>query len=113
VSRWSLLAALAAVAVCAAALLSPLLAGAANCTTSWVTNKSGPWNSSTFWTNGVPTATCDAVINVPGTYTVTITGSATAQGLTLGPATGGTGTQTLRVQEAAWPSPARRSVPAR
>jgi hypothetical protein len=49
----------------------------------------------TNWTNGTPTSSTNACITAPGTYTVTLSGNATASTLTLG---GSSGTQTLKVQ---------------
>jgi hypothetical protein len=39
--------------------------------TSWSNNVNGDWNTSSKWTDGVPTASGTALITVSGTYTVT------------------------------------------
>ncbi|MEQ1857951.1 MAG: Ig-like domain-containing protein, partial [Longimicrobiales bacterium] len=60
---------------------------------AWVTNQSGTWNTAANWSQGsVPDAADSVVINLPGTYTVTMATNATVQSLTLG---GASGTQTL------------------
>jgi hypothetical protein len=62
--------------------------------TSWTSPADGDWNTASNWSNGVPSADCRAVINLAGSYTVTIVGGANARGLDLG---GLSGTQTLQI----------------
>ena len=65
------------------------------CSDSWKTAASGAWNTASNWSTGVaPTTMDNACITVAGTYTVTISGSASAGTLTLG---GTSGTQTVDV----------------
>jgi fibronectin-binding autotransporter adhesin len=52
-------------------------------TTSWG-GGSGHYNTDANWTNGVPTASCDASITAAGTYTVVMTGGSTAKSMTIG-----------------------------
>ena len=66
------------------------------CTDSWTTAASGLWSVATNWSTGVvPKSSANVCITVAGTYTVTLTGSESANTLTLG---GGSGTQTVDVQ---------------
>jgi fibronectin-binding autotransporter adhesin len=62
-------------------------------TTSWTNSNGGDWNVAGNWSNGVPGTLCDAVITLPGTYTVFATGGGPL-GVTLG---GSSGTQTLQI----------------
>ena len=63
--------------------------------TSWTNPAGGDWNVPTNWSNGVPGSGCDAVITLPGTYTVFATGGGPLS-VTLGGAPG-SGTQTLQI----------------
>jgi hypothetical protein len=66
------------------------------CTDTWKTAASGSWSVATNWSTGVvPKSSANVCITVAGTYTVTLTGSESANTLTLG---GGSGTQTVDVQ---------------
>ncbi len=79
----------------AALLFAPARALAATCDTSWATATSGLWSDAADWTNGVPTPTSNACIQVPGSYTVTLNGSgASVNSITIGNTSGG-GTQEL------------------
>lgn len=61
----------------------------------WITPTGGNWSVATNWSGGVVPGPADrAIIDRPGTYTVTVNVNATVAGLTLG---SGTGTQTLLV----------------
>jgi hypothetical protein len=60
--------------------------------TRWVNPAGGNWNVPTNWDNGVPDATKNAVIDLAGTYTVTLDVDATVASLRLG---GSSGTQTF------------------
>ena len=60
-----------------------------SCTDSWKTATSGSWTTAGNWSTGVvPTSTDHVCITVAGTYTVTITGSASAGTLVLGASSG-------------------------
>ncbi len=60
-----------------------------SCTDSWKTATSGAWATAGNWSTGVvPTSTDHVCITVAGTYTVTITGSASAGTLVLGASSG-------------------------
>lgn len=52
-------------------------------TTSWG-GGSGHYNTDANWTNGAPTASCDASITAAGTYTVLMTGGSVAKSMTIG-----------------------------
>ncbi len=81
-----------AVALALAGLVSP--AEAQSCTTSWTDASGGLWSDAGNWSAGVPDASDNACIVLPGTYTVTLDVTATVNSLTLG-RTSGAGTQTL------------------
>jgi subtilase family serine protease len=67
-------------------------------TTRWTNPAGGDWHNPSNWDNGVPDANKQAVIDLPGTYTVRINSSATAAGLVLGnDDPSDTGTKTLTV----------------
>ncbi|MEJ7614743.1 MAG: CARDB domain-containing protein [Candidatus Fervidibacter sacchari] len=67
-------------------------------TTRWINSAGGDWHNSSNWDNGVPDANKQAVIDLPGTYTVRINSPATAAGLVLGnDDPSDTGTKTLTV----------------
>jgi len=67
-------------------------------TTRWTNPAGGDWHNPDNWDNGVPDANKQAVIDLPGTYTVRINSSATAAGLVLGnDDPSDTGTKTLTV----------------
>jgi len=67
-------------------------------TTRWINSAGGDWHNSSNWDNGVPDANKQAVIDLPGTYTVRINSPATAAGLVLGnDDSSDTGTKTLTV----------------
>ncbi len=51
--------------------------------TSWI-GGSGNYNTDENWTNGAPSASCDASITAAGTYTVVMTGGSTAKSMTIG-----------------------------
>jgi hypothetical protein len=58
-------------------------------TVTWKSAVSGNWNDGTKWSSGAPPAAGDtAVIDVAGTYTVTVNTTATVAGLTVNAATG-------------------------
>ncbi len=63
--------------------------------TSWINPSGGDWDNASNWSNGVPTITTDAIINLSGTYTVTINNLVHINNLQLG--TTGSGTQTLNI----------------
>jgi hypothetical protein len=79
--------------VVAALGASPTPASAASCgsgTTSWTSADGGDWQSAANWDNGVPSAECDARIDLPGDYGVVLAGaSGAARSLTIGGASGG------------------------
>jgi hypothetical protein len=81
-----------ALALCFA--LAAPLAQAQDCTTEWGQAASGAWGTASNWTAGVPTAASVACITRPGTYTVTVSATATAGRLEVG---GSSGTQTLAI----------------
>ncbi|MFA0735322.1 MAG: hypothetical protein OGMRLDGQ_001822, partial [Candidatus Fervidibacter sp.] len=67
-------------------------------TTRWTNPAGGDWHNPSNWDNGVPDANKQAVIDLPGTYTVRINSPATAAGLVLGnDDPSDTGTKTLTV----------------
>jgi hypothetical protein len=71
-------------------------AAAPVCSDSWKKAASGKWSVATNWSTGVvPTSSANVCIKVAGTYTVTLTGTESANTLTLG---GSSGTQTVDVQ---------------
>ena len=71
-------------------------AAAPVCTDSWKKAASGMWSVAANWSTGVvPTSSANVCIKVAGTYTVTLTGTESANTLTLG---GSSGTQTMDVQ---------------
>src|SRR4051794_5044836 len=94
-------------AIALTAAVSPLgasasVASAAECvsgTTTWTNPAGGNWDDDANWSSGRPSAGCDALITLIGTYTVEV-GNAdrffahgvTARSIVLG---GSTGTQTL------------------
>ena len=86
--------------VATAAPRAPESEGCDNTTTSWAAPVSGLWGDPGNWTNGVPagssdpSAGCDAIISVAGTYTVYVSGNLGARSLILG---GTSGTQTLAI----------------
>ena len=57
---------------------------ATGCDTSWAAGVNGAWSNALLWTNGVPNATKRACITAGGSYTVFLSGSATARRLVLG-----------------------------
>src|ERR1700683_414477 len=66
------------------------------CTDNWKTATSGQWTAPGSWSTGVvPTSTDHVCITLAGTYSVTITGSASAGTIKLG---GSSGTQTLKIK---------------
>ena len=69
-------------AVCACALSGVPAFAAPTCDTSWA-GGDGAWATAANWTNGVPTAITDACIDAGAGDTVTVTGTARAQALTL------------------------------
>lgn len=64
-------------------LENPLLA-----VTRWKDPVSGNWNDATKWTAGVPAPGLPAVVDVPGTYSVTLTADAAVDQLSFGAASG-------------------------
>lgn len=60
--------------------------------TRWKDAVNGNWSDAARWTAGVPGPSLPAVIDVPGTYTVSLTADANIGSLTMG---GPSGTQTL------------------
>jgi hypothetical protein len=62
------------------------------CTDSWSNAAGGDWLTDGNWSNGVPTASDRACITLDGTYTVTMSSSASPYSLLIG---GSSGTQTL------------------
>jgi hypothetical protein len=79
--------ALTAIAVCAAL---PANASADPCpvapgvfSTSWV-GGSGHYNTDLNWSNGAPSAVCDASITAAGSYTVTMNGGSVMKSMTIG-----------------------------
>ncbi len=81
------------------ALANAPSAAAADCpvsgmaVTNWINTSGGDWNTATNWSNGVPTAACDANIMGTGPYTVTLTTTAATKKLTIGQ----TGLKTINV----------------
>jgi len=70
---------------------------AAACSDAWINPVSGSWSTAADWSTGsVPTGTDNVCITTPGEYTVTLTGSASVNSLTLGDSSGAT-KQTLLV----------------
>jgi hypothetical protein len=90
----------ALLAACALALaIGAAPAVAADCTggtTAWTNAAGGDWGNDANWSNGRPTAACDAVITLDGTYVVRVgfasISGAVARSITVG---GATGTATL------------------
>lgn len=74
------------------ALFMLLSSPASAVTTSWTNAAGGNWNTASNWDMGVPGLTDDAVINLSGTYTVTLDVSPSVASLALG---GIGGTKTL------------------
>src|ERR1019366_2726860 len=71
-------------------------ARAAGCTDNWTNTAGGAWSTATDWSKGtVPGVTDVACITLAGTYTVTMSGTASIASLTLGAASG---TQTLEIE---------------
>jgi FecR protein/Bacterial Ig-like domain len=52
-------------------------------TDTWVSASNANWSAASHWSNGVPTNNTDVVINVPGTYTISISQPAVAGTLTV------------------------------
>jgi hypothetical protein len=80
-------------------LLSPASAWAVTAcpfggSSTWTNPAGGDWAIPGNWSNGVPGGGCAASITLAGTYTVFTTGSAGADSLTVG---GASGTQTLQL----------------
>jgi hypothetical protein len=72
-----------------------LVSASALNTVLWTNGAGGSWSSGTNWSTGSPPGPTDsAVINLPGTYTVTVDASANAAFLDLGTVVGA-GTKTL------------------
>jgi hypothetical protein len=71
-------------------------ADAPACDDSWTNGAGGDWGDPMNWSAGVPDATMNVCITVPGNYTVMLTGSAAVESLTLGSSSGDT-TQVLDV----------------
>ncbi len=59
---------------------------AQSCTTSWINPSGGNWTTASNWSSGLPNANSNACINLPGTYSVALTGNVTRASLTLGAA---------------------------
>ncbi|MBW3671364.1 MAG: hypothetical protein KY432_06790, partial [Acidobacteria bacterium] len=59
-------------------------------TVSWTNGLGGDWHTASNWDTGtVPGATDDVVVNLPGTYTITVTtADVTINSLTLGSSDG-------------------------
>ncbi len=66
----------------------------AQSTTSWINPSGGSWNDTGNWSDGVPSSGSDVIINLKGTYTITVDNPVTVKSLALG-ASGGT--QTLEL----------------
>ncbi len=49
----------------------------------WTNTSGGLWTTASNWSEGVPTSGLNAIIDLPGTYTVTISGAETANSLTI------------------------------
>ena len=49
----------------------------------WTNLSGGSWTTAADWSNGAPTATTNALLNVPGSYTVTLASSVSANSVTL------------------------------
>lgn len=83
-------------------LAIPASASATACasgTTTWTNVLGGSFTDDANWDHGAPTSGCDAVINLDGTYTVALGGTATVKSLTIG-TTSASGKQTLVVSSA-------------
>ena len=52
-------------------------------TDTWENGSNGDWSAASHWSNGVPTTDTDVAINVPGTYTISISQPAVAGTLTI------------------------------
>src|SRR4029077_19554074 len=50
----------------------------------WINTSGGDWNTASNWSSGVPGPTTNAAIDVSGTYTVTVSGTETANSLSIG-----------------------------
>src|ERR1039458_3802894 len=71
-------------------------ARAAGCTDNWTNTAGGAWSTATDWSEGTVPGLADvACITLAGTYTVTMSASASVGSLTLGAASG---TQTLEIE---------------
>src|ERR1019366_7831124 len=71
-------------------------ARAAGCTDNWTNTAGGAWSTATEWSEGTVPGLADvACITLAGTYTVTMSASASVGSLTLGAASG---TQTLEIE---------------
>jgi hypothetical protein len=95
-----------AVAPTIVALAIPAGASAAACstgTTTWTGGGGdGAFGTDANWDHGAPTANCDAVINLDGTYTITSNTGVQIKSLTLGTTTT-SGTQTLLISHSSSP----------
>src|SRR6476661_5581422 len=80
-------------------------ASAADCvsgTTNWTNSGGGNWRNGSNWSNGVPTANCDARITLAGDYGVTVGGTAMTNGFARSVKVGGaSGSQVLVVDSGA------------
>ncbi len=103
IGRCAVLAGLAAVAVMAwapssASAACPEPSAPLTFSTSWI-GGSGSYGTDANWSNGAPTALCDASITAAGTYTVAMTGGSNAKSMTIGGA-GSTPTLEIRAEGA-------------
>ncbi len=79
----SAVAAAAAIGPASASAACPEPAAPATFSTSWI-GGSGHYNTDANWTNGMPTAACDASITAAGSYTVMMTAGSNAKSMTIG-----------------------------
>jgi hypothetical protein len=104
VGRWAALAGLVAIIAMgvgssSASAACPMPSAPTTFSTSWAAGASGHYNTDANWTNGAPSALCDASITVPGTYTVTMNGGSNAKTMTIG-GPGSTPTLEIRAEGA-------------
>jgi fibronectin-binding autotransporter adhesin len=103
VGRWAALAGLVAIVAMgvgssSASAACPMPSAPTTFSTSWI-GGSGHYNTDSNWSNGAPSAVCDASITASGTYTVTMDGGSNAKSMTIG-GPGSTPTLEIRAEGA-------------
>lgn len=88
IGHWAAVATIAAIGALAAApsgasAACPMPSAPTTFSTSWG-GGSGHYNNDLNWTNGAPSAVCDASITASGTYTVTMNAGSQAKSMTIG-----------------------------